>query len=209
MERRLRGDLNSATTSDAIPVRDGTEPIPLSDNQVRIWFLCQLDLQSPVYNMYNVVQFNGGLNVKLLRDSFQELIRRHEVLRTSFMSVDGQPYQQIASHIDFDIPLTDFSPLPQTEWDIKSQELITEEIRRPFDLTQSPLLRALVLKQANDDYILVFTIHHIIFDEWSNDLFWRELSTVYRAFSNNQTPSPTRLANPVCRLHALAKATIG
>ncbi len=189
LERRLRGDLKRVAPADTIPLRPNAEPTPLSYAQERIWFMCQLEPQTPAYNMYDVVRLRGQLNPAILTQSFQALIHRHQILRTRFITADGRPYQQILANIDFDIAVTNLQPLAQAEKEAKTQALILAEIRRPFDLAQCPLFRVSLLKQTDDDHILILTIHHIIFDEWSNELFWQELSALYQAFSRGQTPA--------------------
>ena len=189
LERRLRGDLKRTAPADTIPARPGPEPVPLSDAQERFWFMSRLEPESPAYNMYEVVRLRGKLDRAALTQSFQALIRRHEILRTQFITGEGRPSQQILPDLDFDIAATELSPSSHPNPAAQAQEIILSEIRRPFDLARGPLLRALLLKQADDDHILVLTIHHIIFDEWSSELFWQELSALYRAFSQGQTPS--------------------
>ena len=189
LERRLRGDLDSMPQADTIPVRTETGPVPLSFVQERFWFMSQLDPNSPAYNMYNAIHLRGRLNSAILRESIRSLIHRHQILRTQFVTEMGRPYQVIVPDIDFEIPVIDLPSVSPPEKESQVQARIKAEIQRPFDLSECPLFRVLLLKQADDDHILVLTIHHIIADEWSNELFWRELSALYRALSSGQTPS--------------------
>ena len=189
LARRLRGNLNRMPQTDTIPVRANTGSIPLSYAQGRFWFLYQLDPRNPAYHMYNVVRLQGRLDIAILTKSFITLIQRHQILRTQFVAESSPPIQQIVTDINFEIPVTDLQSYPRSEKESPVQGWIRSEIRCPFDLTRCPLLRVSLLKQNDDDHILVLTIHHIISDEWSNELLWRELSILYRAFLSDQSPT--------------------
>lgn len=187
LEQRLGGKTTRSSTQ-GIPRYPDAGRIPLSFAQERLWFLHQLDPRSPAYNMYNVVRLQGDLNVNLLTRCFQVLINRHAVFRTCFVTQEGQPNQQVASSVEFNIPVVALeSSNPQDRLQ-ESQQLIKTEISRPFDLTHSPLIRALLIEQSDHEHILVLTIHHIIFDEWSNELFWKEFSEVYNALLKGEEP---------------------
>lgn len=187
LEKRLRGQLKGSTYADDIPLYEGTETIPLSFAQERLWFLHQLDPQSPAYNMHNVVRIQGELDKNILTESFRTLIQRHRILRTTFGTKDGYPHQKTSSEIHFEIQVIDLGIQAQGARSV--EDLIKTEIRCPFDLVQGPLLRVVLVRQAEKDHILVLTIHHILFDEWSNELLWGELSTIYRALSDGEKPS--------------------
>ncbi|MGZ9163886.1 MAG: non-ribosomal peptide synthetase, partial [Anaerolineales bacterium] len=189
LERRLRGQSQGHNQVESIPVSKGTDPIPLSFAQERLWFLHQLDPQGSAYNMYEVVRIQGVLDKAVLTESFKTLIRRHQVLRTSFVVEGDRPWQNVAPDVHFEVPEFELRPFPIDALEREVQGLVKTEIRRPFDLAQSPLLRASLIRQAEDDHILVVTVHHIIFDEWSNELFWHELSVIYRALSVGELPA--------------------
>lgn len=182
LERRLRGQLDRVQQFDGIPVREQTGFLPLSYAQERLWFMHQLAPNSPAYNMYNVVRLQGVLDIVALRESFNTLVRRHAPLRSRFVVAEGRPWQQIAAAFDVDIPVISVAA-------DGVQELIVEAIRRPFDLETGPLLKVVLLNSAENEHILILTIHHIIFDEWSNAILWRELSTVYGALTQGEAPS--------------------
>ena len=187
LEKRLGGKTARSSTQ-GIPRYPDAERIPLSFAQERLWFLHQSDPESPAYNMYNVVRLQGELNTSLLTNCFEVLINRHAVFRTCFVTQDEQPNQQVASSVEFNIPVVELgSSSPENRLQ-ESQQLIKTEISRPFDLTQSPLIRAVLIKQSDHEHVLVLTIHHIIFDEWSNELFWKEISEVYKALSKGEEP---------------------
>jgi amino acid adenylation domain-containing protein/non-ribosomal peptide synthase protein (TIGR01720 family) len=188
LQKRLRGDLDRLDRVGAIPLGEHTGPIPLSYAQERMWFLSQLDPSSPAYNVDNVFRLQGRRDTTALNKSFGAIIQRHESLRTRFVAENGRPYQQVVPVSDFQLSVTDLRSLSQREETESIHDLIRAEIRRPFDLATGPLLRALLLKRADDDHILALTIHHIVFDEWSSELFWREMSTFYRAFTGGQRP---------------------
>ena len=167
--------------------RDGD--LPLSFAQQRLWFLDQLEPGSPVYNIPRVLRLIGSLLVGALEQSFNEIIRRHEVLRTTFSAVDGQPVQVITPALTLTLPLVDLQELPESEREVEAQRLITSEARRSFDLTRGPLLRARLLRLGEEDHILLLTMHHIVSDGWSTGVLFRELAALYGAFSTNR-PSP-------------------
>src|SRR5262245_38131824 len=117
------------------------------------------------------------------------MVQRHDILRTTFPSVDGQPVQVIAPDLAVPLTVVDLQTLPATEREAATQRLATEEVRRPFDLTHGPLLRTTLLRLASEDHVLLLTLHHIIFDDWSLVVLWREFVTLYTAFCTGQ-PAP-------------------
>jgi len=163
--------------------------VPLSFAQERLWFLEQLSPLSPVYNIPTVISLTGRLNVAALERSFNEIVRRHDVLRTSFSEIEAQPKQTIEPALRLALPLVDLSSLPETRRRAEALRLATEEARRPFDLAQAPLLRAGLWKLGEQDHVLLVAMHHIISDGWSLEVFFRELSVLYHAFSQEK-PSP-------------------
>ncbi len=187
LEKRLRGQGKGSQT-EAIPVYDKAGPIPLSFGQERLWFLHQLDPLSPAYNMYNVVRLQGELNKAVLSRSFLALLSRHDILRTCFVVEGDRPYQKVSSEASFEIPEINLRALSPEEREIEVQEVIRTEVCRPFDLVNGPLIRALLIRKAEGDHILIVSMHHIIFDEWSNEVFWREFSGIYQALSAGGSP---------------------
>ncbi|MEJ6480692.1 condensation domain-containing protein [Nostoc punctiforme UO1] len=119
----------------------------------------------------------------------QEIIRRHEALRTTFYMVNGQPFQAITSSLTIRIPVVDLRELPEAQKEAVVQQLITEESQRCFDLVQGPLLRCTLLRIHEQEHIVLFTIHHIVSDGWSMGVFVQELATLYQAFCAGK-PSP-------------------
>lgn len=162
---------------------------PLSFSQERLWFLDQLDPNSPAYNIHSATRFQGSLNIKALEQSLSELMRRHESLRTTFSVIDGKPIQVIAEPTPFCLPLIDLSGLKEPDREREMQRLATAEAERPFDLSRGPLLRVHLIRLQEDDHLWVENIHHIISDDWSMKIFTQELAELYKAFSQGQ-PSP-------------------
>lgn len=166
-------------------------PLPLSFAQERLWFLDQLGLVGPAYNMPFALGLQGELNILALELSFAELIRRHESLRTRFAVVAGSPVQTIEPPGAFSLRLRDISELPEQEKAQMWQRLSQEEAQRPFDLRYGPLLRASLLRLAPEDHVLLLTIHHIAADGWSLGILNRELGILYGAFARGaSSPLP-------------------
>jgi amino acid adenylation domain-containing protein len=165
------------------------EELPLSFGQERFWFLNKFDPTNPFYSELVALRLKGYLNAEILEQSINEIIRRHEVLRTTFREVDGQPIQVVASTLKLAMPLKDLQQLSNDEREIEIQRLATELIQRPFDLATGPLLRVLLLQLEETEHIFIINVHHIVFDGWSGGIFSQELATLYDAFCRNN-PSP-------------------
>ncbi|MGH2412160.1 MAG: amino acid adenylation domain-containing protein, partial [Microcystaceae cyanobacterium] len=159
-----------------------TKDLPLSFAQQRLWFLDQLEGGRSTYNMPVAVRLSGCLNVSALEQAVLEIVRRHEVLRTTFETVKGLPVQVINPHSVVRVQRVDRQALPQDAQFAEVQRLVVEENRRPFDLVNGPLVRVILLQLAPESYVLLLTMHHIISDGWSISIFIHELSTLYPAF---------------------------
>ena len=167
-----------------IPVsRD--EDLPLSFAQQRMWFLYQMDSQNPAYNECPAIRLTGNLNIDILEQSLNAIIQRHEILRTTFPMVEGKPIQKIAPFLKVNLLKVELKDLPIE----KVEEIVAQELQKPFDLTQSPLLRFTLFDLGYEDYILVPVIHHIIIDGWSKGILFKELSSFYQALLSNSTAS--------------------
>jgi len=160
-----------------IPRRDAREPLALSPAQLRMWFLERLQTESSgSYYVYDYFRLTGPLDESALLHALREIVRRHDALRTSFLSgSDGLPYQVVAEHVDFDLIRVTVAN------DEEAQRYIDEEPMRPFDLAKAPLFRATLIRVGPEDHRLLFTLHHIISDGWSLDVMARELSALYRS----------------------------
>lgn len=164
-----------------IPRPPRRERAPLSLDQERLWLIQQLDLDSPAYNIYSGTRFTGRLNLALFRQSLQDVVRRHEIMRTRFEESDGKPVQVIQSHLDVGIPLVDLRGLPLSRREDAAEELANDEVARPFDLTRPPLFRVTLFQVADDQFICTSVFHHIITDWVSFHQFKRELALLYEA----------------------------
>ncbi|MEH2065253.1 MAG: amino acid adenylation domain-containing protein [Nostoc sp.] len=169
-----------------IPKRSQLNHVPLSFSQQRLWFLEQLQPGSTIYNFPVVLRLNGQLNVEALEKSINEIIKRHEVLRTTFNILDGQPVQIIAPSWNLQLSLVDLSSSPTSAEELVPK-FILEEQAQPFDLSNGPLMRASLLQLAETEHILLFTMHHIITDGWSMGLLMIEIAPLYAAFTTGET----------------------
>ncbi|MEG4496904.1 amino acid adenylation domain-containing protein [Microcoleus sp. F10-C6] len=163
--------------------------LPLSFAQQRLWFLDQLEPNSAAYNIPAAVRIAGNLSVAVLLQSLNEIVQRHEILRTTFTAIDGKPIAIIAPTLTLKLPVLDLQHLPETQRNAEVLRLAEVEAQQPFDLAQGPLLRATLLKLSEAEYVVLFAMHHIISDGWSAGVLLREIATLYEAFSNNK-PSP-------------------
>ena len=162
---------------------------PMSFAQQRIWLLEQLAPLNPAYNITRGFRLTGSLDVSALERSLNEIVRRHEALRTTFDTVEGQPVQLIAPELALTLQVIDLRDLPESEAEVKARCLAAEEAQRPFDLARGPLVRGSVLQLGREEHVLLLTMHHIISDGWSMGVFFRELSALYEAFATRK-PSP-------------------
>jgi aspartate racemase len=168
--------------------RGPTSHPSLSFAQERLWFLDQWEPGNPGYNIPFAVRLGGLLNLAALEQSFEEILRRHQVLRATFASVGGQSLQSISLEPNV-LSVVGLQNVPETKREVKVQQLVREEAQRPFDLARGPLLRARLLQLGEEEHVLLLTMHHIISDGWSMGVLLRELSVLYKAFSTGQ-PSP-------------------
>lgn len=166
-----------------VPQNRDTNFLPLSFAQERLWFLDQLDPGNASYNEPFAVRLSGPLNHAVLERSINEIIRRHEALRTSFSIVDERPVQVISPCMTLTLPAVDLRHLPPTDREANVQVLLTHESQRPFDLTRGPLFRFLLLRLDEENHVLQLTIHHIVSDAWSIQLLVREMAALYGAFA--------------------------
>ncbi len=171
------------------PQPRNTPFFPLSLAQQRLWFLDQLLPGNPAYNELVVVRMHGQLDVPTFERCLHEVLRRHEVLRTTFQLHNEQPVQRIHPTGSLALNLIDLTTLDPAAREEEVQRIATAEAQQSFDLTRGPLLRVTLLKLAGDQQVLLLTVHHIIADGWSMGIFVRELSVLYTAFLHGR-PSP-------------------
>src|SRR5947209_3465876 len=170
-----------------IPKRDSDGTAPLSFPQQRLWFFDQLMPGNTVYNLAMPLPLKLDLHVEALERALNEIVKRHEVLRTSFIGVDGKPVQVIAPKLQVPLPVHDLRGHP--EKDSEAQRLTAEEAGLPFDIKKAPLIRTRLIRLDDQDYILLLTMHHIVSDAWSINVFFQELNTLYNAYLEGK-PSP-------------------
>ena len=182
-------DMGTSPTSPSLQRICGAEKLRLSFAQERQWFLDQLEPYNPFYNIPVAVRITGPLNVAAIEQSINEVSRRHEALRTTCSTVDGEPLQVIAPDASFTLPVVDLRDLPNPGREDKARELATQEARKPFDLGRGPLFRATLLWLGEKDYVLLLTTHHFVADGWSMGVLYREISALYETFSTGR-PSP-------------------
>ena len=189
---------------NVLPRRDGAS-IPLSSTQRRLWFVSQFNPQSPAYNVPLAAKLSGSLDRDLLVETLNEIVRRHESLRTTFADNRGEPCQIIAPASDngsastrVALPLIDVTHMNEAAQEARAQTLVLAEARRPFDLVSGPLMRCTLIRLAADEHILVVVMHHIVTDGWSLGIFWKELGILYESFSDGQAsplPDPIQYAD--------------
>jgi len=163
--------------------------VPLSFAQQRLWFLDQFNPGSAFYNVPIAIRLRGELNVTALKRSLNELMRRHEGLRTSFSTVDSEPVQVIAPSLELELSQTDLTHLAEDEAEAEALRLATADAQRPFDLQRAPLLRASLMRLSAKHHILLLNLHHIVTDGWSNGVLRRDLGALYRAFNAGEEPN--------------------
>ncbi|CAI8793950.1 Linear gramicidin synthase subunit D [Pseudomonas sp. IT-P74] len=159
---------------------------PLSFAQQRLWFLWNLEPDSSMYNMPGALRLRGELNLDALRQTFETLVQRHAVLRTTFYEEDGQTWQRVHGQLPLSFEASDLRHRPAP--DVEAQQLAREEVARPFDLRHGPLLRVRVLRVADDQRVLLLTVHHIVADDWSFRVLINEFITLYPTLNRGQTP---------------------
>jgi amino acid adenylation domain-containing protein len=188
---RIEAEIKAGQKLELPPIvcvpREGN--LTLSFAQQRLWFANQLMPGNSAYNMPAAVRLFGSLNVKALEQSLNEVIKRHESLRTTFIEVNGEPVQEIAPTLSVTIPIVDLREFSEIARIQKSQNLAIEEIRQPFTLDKAPLLRVKLLQLGETDWVILFAMHHIISDAWSLGILIQEIATLYEAFCLEK-PSP-------------------
>src|SRR5581483_8468746 len=189
-----RGFLMSSTVKSKAP-STGESPVSLPDSalmfpltfqQRRLWFLDQLEPGSSTYNITFSLRMRGLLNREALEASINEIVRRHEVFRTSFPTHNGGPVQLVHPDSRVELPLLDLGHVPNEEREQEAQRIVRVEAKRPIDLLRGPLLNGSLLRLAEQDHILVLCTHHIVFDGWSRTVLVRELAALYENFSSGK-----------------------
>jgi amino acid adenylation domain-containing protein len=165
-----------------------TSALQFSFAQQRIWFIDQLEPDSPAYNMPYALELSGRLNVDAMRGAFESLVRRHDVLRTTFDTHDGLPVLRLHSPEPLELPVMDLSSWPAELRQTEASRLMSEEAQRPFNLRTGPLLRMFLIKLEDERHVLVFNMHHIVSDEQTLVVVVREVAAHYNAIVNAGAP---------------------
>lgn len=189
LEQQLKGQMQNAPAPRITPRhRDGTA-LCLSFAQERLWFLDQFHPGNPMYNLLAQYRIPGPVNVLILERCLNEIVGRHEPLRTTFDTVDGRPIQCIAPSLTIPLQVLDLRSTAARERFADAQRRILEEAQREFDLSRGPLLRTTLLRLGEADHLLVLVMHHIVSDAWSMGVFLKELTALYEAYGAGK-PSP-------------------
>jgi Condensation domain len=186
MQRLQQG--SEVSTRNRISKRSPQQNALLSFAQERLWFLSLLEPEARAYNLGRAYQLSGPLDVRALEKSLEEILRRHEALRTTFASAEGNPVQVIVPHSAFKLPIIDLTEFPREQRFAEATRRAEREFLFRFDLQTGPLMRATLLRLDEREHLLTLTFHHIVFDGWSGDFFRRELSDFYDAFSEGREP---------------------
>jgi amino acid adenylation domain-containing protein len=192
MAARIDAGAGDEAWPPLLPVpREG--PLPLSFPQEQAWFMQQLEPGNLAYQSQTVLRFDGPLDVRALASALEELVRRHEILRTSFPSVDGKPAQVVHAPWSVSVPVEDLRDVPQPERENAAQQIVDSFVRRSFELDRLPLIRWRLLRLGDARHWLVHSEHHLVHDGWSFTVFLRELTVLYRDFAAGR---PASLAQP-------------
>ncbi len=188
VNQEMAGGDRALVAPDLEPVpRD--RPLPLSFAQQRLWFIDQFEPESSVYNIPTALHLLGELNFSALERSLQEIVRRHEVLRTIFRAEDGEPVQVILPFEEAPLPVHDLGGLPSVEAEEEMRHIVEAAMLLPFRLADEPQLRSHLVRLSESEYVVVLVIHHIISDGWSLGILVNEITLLYDAFSRGE-PSP-------------------
>jgi amino acid adenylation domain-containing protein len=190
--RATESQKKSAPSPLAPIPRDGE--LPLSFSQERLWFLHQVTPDSAAYNIVSSMRFERGVDIAALERSLNVLIERHETLRTTFASRDGQPFLRIAVAAPIALPVLDLRSFPDAERRQRIDSVKAREAEQPFDLAQGPLLRLTLIRASDHEAELLLSLHHVISDRWSLGVLMNELQVVYRALCDGVEPPLPALA---------------
>ena len=190
LAKAIQAVLHGETPRDTIPAITPVpkdRPLPLSSSQERIYFIHKLAPESAAYNIPVAIRLHGTLNQLALEESLNKLIQRHESLRTSFHEESGTPTQVITSLSGVNLEYIDLRHVPHDLRLEKAHEKAEESVRRPFELSTAPLLRAALFQLNDDDHVLTVTVHHLVTDQWSFAILGKELGQFYNTLCENQS----------------------
>ena len=191
----LASRLQEARSMRPPPIRrERSERLPLSYAQQGLWFLYCLEGRMSGYNMQEALRLKGALDIAALKDAVNELVKRHESLRTRFDEADGESFQIVEPHLSISLPIDDLSDLNESDREQAVIAALRRESEGPFNLRTGPLLRTRMLKLGKDDHIFIWACHHIVSDGWSVAVFKRELSLLYKSFEQGSASRLEELA---------------
>ena len=202
--RKLQQRNTIASGNHTIARRTERLTAPLSFVQQQMWFLDQLSPGDIMYNRPAAIRISGALDQKRLQRSLQAIISRHEVLRTTFPSADGIPFQAIHAPSDVLVTRLDMSADPAHTRDKRARERMLSEAQKTFDLASGPLLRAFLIKLSTVEHIVLLCTHHIVFDGWSERILWQELEAHYDALASGAKPTSAGPCHSIWRLCTVA-----
>ena len=182
LEQRLLQARRLQRTQPTIPQRQSTDATWLSFGQQQMWFLDQLTPGTSTYNIPDAMQISGPLDVSALERALQVIVGRHEVLRTHLASVDGSPVPVAEEHWSIKVSVIDVRSSSQEDRAAEAKKIILQEARKPFDISQDLMLRAVVVRLQENEHLLLFLTHHIAWDVSSRVVLYRELATLYEGF---------------------------
>jgi amino acid adenylation domain-containing protein len=177
---------------DGIPLlepADRNQPIPLSSSQKAIWFFQELSPGMRSYNFQAAIRFRGRLDVPALERALTEIVRRHEIFRTTFRAIDGEPRQLVQEPWSVMLPVADLRNVVEEAREKELERILRDEFLKPFHLGELPLIRWTLYRTTDDEHVLAAVEHHFVHDGWSFGVFLRELAALYAAFTQGQ-PSP-------------------
>ncbi|MBD1937334.1 non-ribosomal peptide synthetase [Microcoleus sp. FACHB-68] len=183
MTQNLAGNHFTADETEVNTDQEEVFVFPASFAQQRLWFLHRLVPGNPFYNVGCALRLTGTLDLAALQQTFNEIVRRHETLRTTFITIEGQPMQAIAPCLNVSIAIAPLQHLPATERETAAQRRVKAEFERPFNLTAGPLIRVTLLQMDAAESLLMLNLHHIVADGWSMGVLIREIGTLYSAFA--------------------------
>lgn len=189
LQQLLRDEGLGDKVVHTIPRRRAEGPVPQSSAQQRLWFLEQLTPGTPLYTIETTLRLPFPVDVSVLERAFNEIVRRHESLRTVFRHDGGQPVQVILPELTVSLPLVDVTHFDASERQAQAAQATAEWCSNPFDLSTGPLVAATLLKLDDDDFVLVARMHHIVSDGWSVNVFLNEITALYDAYARG-APSP-------------------
>ena len=193
LEERLLRAHRRSWLAPTIPRRRDTDALWPSFGQQQMWFIDQLTPGTSTYNVPDVMQVDGPLNVDTLENAFRSVVRRHEILRTRFGAVDGSPIPAVNRNLDFKIELFDITSLADSQRGPRADEIIQQQVRKPFNISQDLMLRVILVRLRQDQHRLLILTHHIAWDVSSRAVLYRELNSLYRSFESGRASSLVEL----------------